>query len=284
MPKPFDATTRDLLETQPLDWLHYVGLEATEVEVINSDLSTITTESDKLIRVTRPRPYLSHLELQSKYKFDVPDRTLRYNVLSKYRHQLPVISILVLLRREADGPNITGELLYRLDDEEPYLRFRYRVGRVWEKPVEEVLSGGVGTLPLAPLSDVSPDELPAVVRRMEERISQEATPQEAAQLWTATYVLMGLRYTSEFAAKLLEGVRAMEDSVTYQAILAKGRDGGRAEEARALLFRLGNKRFGPPDAATQISINTISSVEQLEGLVEQVVDVTGWKDLVPNLS
>ena len=33
---------------------------------------------------------------------------------------------------------------------------------------------------------------------------------------------MGLRYDEALADKLLEGVRAMEDSVTYQAIIRKG--------------------------------------------------------------
>nr|MDQ2731448.1 DUF4351 domain-containing protein [Armatimonadota bacterium] len=268
------------------------GLEAEDVEVINSDLSTITTEADKIIRVNRPWPYIGHVELQASYKADVPGRALRYNVLGTYRHQLPVVSIVVLLRREADGPAMTGELEYRFGLDEPYLRFRYRVVRAWEKPVEEVLAGGLGTLPMAPLSDVRPEDLQSVIRRMEGRISQEATEEEAAQLWTATYVLMGLRYTSQLAAKLLEGVRAMEESVTYQAIMAKGWDTGRAagnaegkaEEARSLLMRIGGKRFGSPDAATRSTIEGIRSVEQLEVLVERILDVSGWTDLFAGLS
>jgi len=41
-------------------------------------------------------------------------------------------------------------------------------------------------------------------------------------LWTATYVLMGLKYPSAFTEQLLRGVRQMKESVTYQAILAEG--------------------------------------------------------------
>lgn len=280
MSKPFDATTRDLLEFQPADWLRYAGLEATEVEVLNSDLSTITTEADKILKVICPNPWLSHLELQSNYERDVPDRTLRYNVLCTYRHRLPVQSVVVLLRREADGPTMTGELLYRLEGDKPYLRFRYRVVRVWQKPVEEALAGGLATLPLAPLSDVKPEELPRVVRRMDERIRQEATAQEAAQLWSATYVLMGLRYPQGLAVRLLEGVRAMKESVTYQAIIREGR----SEEARTLLLRMGSKRFGPPDTVTRTSIESVPSLEQLEDMADRVLDVASWTDLLKGLS
>ncbi|MDQ2730154.1 MAG: DUF4351 domain-containing protein [Armatimonadota bacterium] len=280
MSKPYDATTRDLLEFQPIDWLRYAGLEATEVVVINSDLSTITTEADKILKVISPNPWLSHLELQSDYEFDVPDRALRYNVLCCYRHRLPVQSTVVLLRPQADGPNMTGELLYRLPGQEPYLRFEYGVVRVWQKPVEEVLAGGLGTLPLAPLSDVKQDDLPRVVRRMEERITQEATAQEGARLWAATYVLMGLRYSEGLAEQLLEGVRAMEASVTYQAIIRKGR----AEEARSLLLRMGSKRFGPPDTIIRTSIESVPTLEQLEDMADRVLDVTSWTDLLKGLS
>ena len=46
---------------------------------------------------------------------------------------------------------------------------------------------------------------------------------EAGEIWTATYVLMGLRYTAEETETLLQGVRAMTDSVTFQAILEEVR-------------------------------------------------------------
>ncbi len=79
---------------------------------------------------------------------------------------------------------------------------------------------------LALLSDVPPDALPDVVRQMEQRIDAEA-PDEAAILWTSAYVLMGLRYSPDFAAQLLKGVRAMKESSTYQAILEEGEELGR---------------------------------------------------------
>src|SRR5208283_229539 len=49
MPKPFDATTKELLESDPRAWLELLlGRKVGEVRILNVDLSTITT-SDELI-------------------------------------------------------------------------------------------------------------------------------------------------------------------------------------------------------------------------------------------
>jgi hypothetical protein len=49
-------------------------------------------------------------------------------------------------------------------------------------------------LPLAPLGDVQEAELPAVIAQMKQRLDWEVPRSEAAELWSATYMLMGLRY------------------------------------------------------------------------------------------
>ncbi len=276
MSKPFDATTKHLVETQPGDWLEYVGLTAASVDVIDADLSTVTAAADKILRVRDPSPWLVHLEFQAGYDRGLGERTLQYSVLLGQRHGLPVQSLVVLLRPEADGPEMTGVVEHRLPDGRRYLEFAYQVVRAWRKPVEEVLSGGLGTLPMAPLADVSRETLPGVIRRMEARIRQEAPPDEAGLLWTATYVLMGLRYPRSVTEQLLQGVRDMKESVTYQAILEEGR----AAEARAILLRIGGKRFGPPSAQTRAALDAITTVERLELLTERLLDVESWDELL----
>ena len=80
--------------------------------------------------------------------------------------------------------------------EEQYLEFHYGVVRLWQKPVASILAGGVGTLPLAPLAQVRVADLPGVIGRMKTRLAAEVRASEAAQLWTATYVLHGLAVRS----------------------------------------------------------------------------------------
>jgi predicted transposase YdaD len=133
---------------------------------------------------------------------------------------------------------------------------------------------------MAPLAEASPDALPEVIRQMEARIEQEASPDEAGVLWTATYVLMGLRYSRKMATALLRGVRAMKESVTYQAIVDEGRAEGRLTEARAILLRQGRKRFGPPSMEVRGALEAITSIERLELLAERLLDVESWQELL----
>jgi len=273
MAKPFDATLKELLERYPSDWLAQLGMTAAgTVELIDADLSTITTQSDKLIRVNDPDPWLLHIELQAGRDPRVDRRALKYNVLAFDRHDLPVESVVVLLRPEADAPNLTGRLAYRPARGKGSLEFQYQLLRLWQRPVETVLAGGVGTLPLAPLCAVSQEAVPEVIDQMRERFQRDASPPEAAILWTSTYILMGLRFPPRVVAQMLRGVRDMEESATYQAILAEGE--------KRLLLLMGTKRFGPPDAPTRAAIDELDSPKRLEQLSERLLEVASWEELL----
>jgi predicted transposase YdaD len=233
MPKPFDATMKELLESDPRAWLELLlGRELGDVRILNVDLSTITTEADSVLLAAEVEPWLVHLEFQSSYDPTLPLRLQRYNILVNYRHRLPVQSMALLLCPDADGPAMTGLLQQKLPDGLIYHEFRYNVVRTWERPADEILAGGLATLPLAPLAKVKENELPTVIHAMQERLDREATKNQAETLWTSTYLLMGLKYSDELIDRLLEGVQNMEESVTYQKILREGRAEGRTEEVK----------------------------------------------------
>jgi hypothetical protein len=143
-------------------------------------------------------------------------------------------------------------------------------------PAEALLTGGLGLLPLAPLSDESEPQLPGVIRRMEERLNREAPQPERDTLWTATYFLMGLRYPGELATRLLQGVQGMKESATYQLMAAEAM----GEEARRFLLLLGEDRFGPPDAPTAAALNAITDVDRLERLGVRLLHVASWQELL----
>jgi hypothetical protein len=131
-------------------------------------------------------------------------------------------------------------------------------------------------------------ELPAVVQLVQQRYN-EATPRaDAKSLWTATYVLMGLRYPLPFIEQLLREGTAMEESVTYQAIIAKGiakgvekgfREGAVQELKKALLLQ-GRELFGEPTAAIKAAIEGIDDLGRLEGLSVRLVRVKSWEELL----
>lgn len=284
MAKPFDVTLKHLLDKYPQDWLQLLGIDHPgPVKAIDADLATVSAAADKVFRLLG---WLLHLELQSSYKSQLPDRMHLGNTVLHRRHKLPVQSVAVLLRPEADGRAMTGVLRKRLPAGKQYLEFQYDVLRVWQLPVETILEGGLGILPLAPLANTQPSQLPAVIKKMKRRLENEVAQDEDASIWTATYVLMGLKYSSVLAAELLRGVRAMKDSVTYQAIVAEGLAEGRAEgevrAARELLLDLGERKLGKPDRKTTKAIAAIKRYEPLKRLLERLLDVDTWRELLRN--
>ena len=287
--KRFDASLKHLVEAYPSDWAAYLrpflGIaDAGPVKAIDSDVSTVSAAVDKVLHIGGGRPWLLHLELQSSHFHRLAEQLLLYNVLLQDRHRLPVRTVVLLLRPEADRPHLTGVLRQAWPEGQAYLEFHYTVVRLWEQPVESLLAGGLGLLPLAPLAGIPTEQVRRVIRRMEKRIAAETPAAEAAELWTATLVLLGLHYSREFAYQVLSGVRAMKESVTYQAILEEGKaEGiaqGKVECARDLLLDLGGERFGPPDAATRTALGSISDLEDLKRLIKGVSGANDWAELL----
>src|SRR5947199_4785337 len=99
MSKPFDATPKGLLEIGPADWPAFVGVSARAVEVMDADVSTVTAATDKVLLVrTDDGDFIQHFDFQSGPDASVPWRTHGYNALLEDRHELPVDSVVVLLR------------------------------------------------------------------------------------------------------------------------------------------------------------------------------------------
>jgi predicted transposase YdaD len=290
----FDVSAKELVWDDPAAWLERFGIGPPgPVDVIDSDITALTAAADKVIRVSGPEPYLVNLEFQSSHAADLVE-TLWFRQAALFRrHRLPVLTVLVLLRRQANSPSLTGSFEIRMRDGWQTNKYNYRVVRMWGEDPEPYLTSGVNLVPLAPLTNITKGELPGLVRRMDGRISAEPRP-SALKLWTATYLLMGLRYSEDVVSHLLEGVLDMQESTTYQAILREGRQEGLVEgrnegliEGRVtgeqqLLIRQGTKRFGKPDTAILAAIEAIRDVERLEALGERILDpeVRDWSSLL----
>jgi hypothetical protein len=281
MPHPYDASTKYLVETRLADWLALCGRATTApVKIINADLATVTAAADRVLWIGENPPWLAHLELQASRDPDLVPNLPVYNVLLERRHGALVRTFVVLLRKSADSPELTSTVERGFRGEPPYLVFRYEIARVWQLPVETFLGGGLGILPLAPLSAVTQSELPAVIRRMDQRISAEARGDEVGTLWTATDVLMGLRYPRAMVAKLLEGVHGMKESVTYQAIVEEGETKGALRARQEDLLLLGRKRFGAPSPASEAALRGISDPDRLARLIDALLEVSSWDGLL----
>jgi hypothetical protein len=161
--KPFDPILKGMVETEPAGWLPLVGRPRARVTVIDADVSsTVGGAVDKVLHVHADPEYLLHLDFQSGHdSAKLPPRLRLYNDVLDDRHGLPVWSEAFLLRPEADSPRLTGVLTRQMSDGGLIHDFRYGITRVWQLPVEAVLNGGLGPLPLAPVSNVKQSALPA---------------------------------------------------------------------------------------------------------------------------
>ena len=283
MPLEFDATLKDLARTRPVDWVTLLDAPPTSpVEILTPDLSTVSAFSDVVFRVGK---ILIHLEYQSGPDPVLGARLLLYNALLFREYGLPVLTIVILLRPSADRANLTGSVNYRVRPNRGGMAFTYDVFRVWEDPVENLLTAGLGVLPLATLGrlpeGVALDEaLPGIVERMVNRIVAEATPQEAQKLLTSAYILTGLRLPRAQVTPLFRGVQAMRDSDTYMAILDEGRAEGEVRGARRMLFRQGRKRFGEPVTDVLSALQAVNDLERLERMSDRVLEASSWQDLI----
>jgi hypothetical protein len=76
----------------------------------------------------------------------------------------------------------------------------------------------------------------------------------------------------------------MQESSTYQAILAEGEQRGRVsghlEGERHLLIRQGTAKFGTPNILMRDQLEAITDAEELADLGVRLLTVTSWEDLL----
>lgn len=282
-----------LIELDARAWLDWLGLPVQgTVQTIESDVGTVLAEVDKVVRVDGPAPWLAHIELQASRDRRLPSRLLQYFGLLHHRHQMPVESTVVLLRPEADGPEMSGLFERHSVAGDILVTFRFRVVRLWEQPVEDLLRGGLSVLPLAPLAAVQPGDIPQVMRRMNERLAREVHPSSARDLRAASRFLLALRYDEAQIRQWMQEMSWIRESSLYRVAVAEGREEGRElgqaqgriDEARRLLLELGAERLGPPDPTVVASIQTVSDLATLERLLRGLFTASSWPELLSPLA
>ena len=279
MATPFDAPAKDLIEMAPADWLAFLGQPRPPelVRVIDADLSaTVTTSTDKVIRVDDPEPWLLLIELQAAWDGDLPFDLLRRYALLRHRHRLPVSCAIVLLRPEANTSAMTGTFLQpdRLGRD---WEFPFHMVRVWETPAAVFLRGPLAMVPLAPVAAVDRDVLDRVMSEVAGRLNRDATRSQKETLQTATFQLLALRYNEALIDHLKELMATLDISGT-PLVKSIQRDAALAAR-RDVLLVLGRDKFGEPPADIRTTVETMADESRLAALLRRVLRATSWQDL-----
>jgi hypothetical protein len=285
-PRPFDVSGGFLIDLDPGAWLDWLGMPADgPIQSIESDIGTVLAEVDKVLRIEAPTPWLAHIELQASHDPDLPLRLLQYHALLLRRHGIPVETVVVLLRREADDPRLDGRFAQPGVIRDTTMSLNYGVIRLWEVPPQVLLEGGIGLVPLAPLGHVEPARVPAILRRMHERYSILAAPSVERELRAVSRFMLGLRYDEQQILQwIAQDMSWIRESSLYQIAVAEGREAGRevgrVEEARRLILRFGAERLGPPDPAAQQALERIDDLPTLERLIQGAFTAATWQELL----
>jgi hypothetical protein len=276
MATPFDAAGKDLIEFAPADWLAHFGQPRPPelVRVIDADLSaTVTTATDKVIRVDDPEPWLVLIELQSAWDGDLAFDLLRRYALLRHRHRLPVSCAVVLLRPEANTSAMTGTFPQR----DPLGRdwdFPFRVLRVWEQPADQYVQGPLALLPFAPIAAVDQDVVPDVLSQVNNRTRREATRAQAETLWTATFQLLALRYDAATLERWKDHMATLDISKTDYYRMVQN------DVRRDDILVQGRDKFGDPPADVLAVIQGIKDDNRLRELVRRMLKANSWQELL----
>ena len=303
MAKPFDTSLNRIIDTRPHEWASFfaerVGIPPGPAKTLDTDLAT-SVQADKAFLIEGESPAILHLELESGSRLGIPAELLRYNVLLDSQHQLPVYSVLVLLRPKAVASDQSG--IYRRigTQNETIIDFRYTVIRLWEESFDRFLNVGAALAPLAMLTNEAADNLPQAFDAFQKRLRRPDVPDTMFNiLLESTYFLCGLRFKRDLIIDLYRRFTMAidwEDSTAYQYILELGEERGiskgvaqgvaqgvplgRIQEAHSLLVRQGVRKFGEPANTLREQFQAILDVDRLERIADRIFDATSWDDLL----
>jgi hypothetical protein len=135
MPMPFDATLKDIVATHTPNYEAALGLPSGPAAVLNVDLSTLSAATDVALGYGDPVERIFDINFQASFAKNLPRRVLLYNAVFHYRFNVPVHSIVVLLRPAADAPNLTGQIANAALEQRGKVDFTFEVVRLWQVPV-----------------------------------------------------------------------------------------------------------------------------------------------------
>jgi predicted transposase YdaD len=227
MAKPWDDSLKKLVHTDPQAFVSWFVPEAIFTGERPHELKHWTLEVDALLGVmVSEQEMLLHLEFQTSNDPSMAERLLRYNVLARSEHKLPVLSCVIYLLKDGEAPS--SPLKWKLPNGQEVLQFHYQSVELGALSPEDLLrSGQAGLLPLLPLTNGG------ARRDIVESMFSGLLAARKIELVPIGYTLASLAFSRENRADqdwLLRRFHEMHDILRetpiYQEILKEGREEG----------------------------------------------------------
>ena len=292
--KTFDSAFKSLAEDDPRGLLFlFAGVPLTEdatIEPLPREVTAPALQVDHVYRVKiGDREWIWHIEVQTHYKSDLPQRMLRYALLLALKYPgTEIRSTLVLLAERGTPRSVPPGVKADLGGLK--VQSNYQVIRMWElDPKPALESDRPGLLPWIGLMHASPEEFVTALHRVE----ASGDPKLRAQ----AVLLGGLRYDKEGIRELLGRISNMfitkeilrESSVSKDFIreleeeaiasgmatgmakgMAQGIEQGRIDEARRMIRTFVGIRL--PGLGNLPELDAVSDAGRLEGLMRDLVE------------
>ena len=272
----YDATFKVLVDHSPGDWARFLFGEAFDLATtVDTSLHETSEVVDRLIRVSHAdTEFILHAEFHAGHSGNmIPNRLFHYNAAVMKRHSLTTMSCVLILRREADSPEIGDSVVRAVPRFGAVHKFRYRPIRIWREPLQTFLIPGSSLAVAGVLSDfgaLSLEEAGGEIRRCIDAVSDF---EEREKLLEHAISLAGLRFNDEQAESMFgRKISVLEKySVTLQGVI-------RRAEARLLLSSAG-QIFGVPPQQVVDKVNEATS-EMLLHWNTKLRTAQSWTELI----
>ena len=227
MAKPWDDSLKKLVQADPQAFVSWFVPDASFTGARPHELKHWTLEVDALLGVrVSGQDMLLHLEFQTHNDPAMAERLLRYNVLARSEHRLPVLSCVIYLL--GSGEASTSPLSWMLPTEQEVLRFHYQHIELKALLPEEVVRTGLtGLLPLLPLTKNG------ARREIVETMFSRLLAAKKIELVPIGYTLASLAFSREnpvdqdwLFRRFHEMHDILRETPIYQEILKEGREEG----------------------------------------------------------
>ena len=276
MQNSYDATFKVLVDHSPEDWAWFLFGESVKSAItVDTSLHETSEVVDRLIRVSHSDiEFIVHVEFHAGHSGNmIPNRLLNYNGAVTRRYSLTTMSCVVILRREADSPEI-GDLVVRsVPRFGDVHRFRYHPIRIWRESLQTFLIPGSSLAVAGVLADfgsLSLEDAGVEIRRCIDALSDQS---ERDKLLEHAISLAGLRFNDEQAESMFgRKISVLEKySVTLQGVI-------RRAEAR-LLLATAEPVFGEPPQDILKKVNDANS-EKLLDWSRRLRTAQSWSELI----
>ena len=276
MENSYDATFKILVDHSPRDWARYLSSASVEIAApVDTTLHETKEVVDRLLRVEHLRcEFILHVEFDAGHSGNaIPSRLFHYNAAVMKRYAMTTLSCVLILRKEADSPSISGGFVRSIEPFGDIHSFRYHPIRLWKDPLDKFLIPGSSLAVAGVLSNFGERSLEEAGAEILRCIQAGRDPEVCDRLLNHAIALAGMRFNRSQAETIFgRKLSVLEKySTTVQYFIRRG-------EARLLLASVGPV-FGAPPQDVIDKVNAATS-EKLLVWSTRLRTAQSWTELI----